>query len=62
MHLNSFVDADDDGDTWLLDSRLLVQFAVLKWHDAKIPPPGGWPSALVEPLAVAPQTNKHLLI
>ena len=55
MHLNPFVDADDDGDTWLLVPAAIVQFAVLKWHDAKIPPPGGWPSALVEPLAAAPQ-------
>ena len=46
MHLNLFVDADDDGDLAAVPAAI-VQFAVLKWHDAKTPP-GGY-TALVEP-------------
>ena len=52
LHLNPF-DPDPEGDAWLLVPVALIQLLVLKAHDAYLPPPGGWPEQLVEPLAGA---------
>jgi len=51
LRYNPFEDAPDGGDAYLLVPVAIVQFLVLRAHDLLVPPAGGWPAALVEPLS-----------
>lgn len=51
LRWNPLEDTPAGGDAYLLVPVALVQYCVLRAHDELVPPPEGWPAALVEPLA-----------